>query len=90
MMQDAAEVAVIAPRFGHGREQKMDGEEEKLICDAELEFHNNATPLCRSSIFNLVAAIISKSGPYRQARLGFQNNKQDKKLILHFSNRNNN
>lgn len=65
----------------------MTREEENLIYDAVLEFHNNGTPLSRC-IFDLSTALISKFVPECQMHLGFQNNVPGKKWLFRFLDRN--
>ena len=87
MNHDVTEAAMLQASDGRGRRQRLISEEENLICDAALEFHNNGTPLSRSCVCDLASALITTITPERQQKLGFYQNKPGKKWLSYFLDR---
>lgn len=84
MNHDATELPILYASDGRGRKRPMTIEEEKLICDAALDFHNNGTPLSLDCIFDLADAFILTLGKQRQLRLRFNLNRPGTKWLSHF------
>ena len=92
MLHRAAKQTVSASSIlelseGRGRKQRLAKDEETLIVDSILYFHNNATPLDTKCIMDLVQTLVQSFSDSRQKMIGFKDDRPGRDWLRNFLKR---
>ena len=79
--------ALLRASSGRGRKPRFTQEEETLISQAALEFHNNGTPISRECLKDLAQTFIKTLPAERRKSFGFKNDRPGNDWLNRFLKR---
>lgn len=70
---ETVEHGLLEASDGNGRKQRLTADEERMVCEAALELHNNGPPLRKVCLRQLSASLISTFQSIQLQRIGLRN-----------------
>lgn len=87
LLTDGTPKAILAMSDGRGRANRLNSDEEKMICEVVNEFSHNGTPLSRHCVLDVAQTLVLSLPSARQSKIGFNEMRPGEHWLRNFLKR---